>query len=84
MFKMHFPWSTDSKLERPEDVLDPSACDVDLADRVVPLALLLEDIHMMRGRGALTTAHTHDDIVLARDACARVAQRVRGTAGGAV
>ena len=83
LFKIHFPSSSESKLERPEDALDPSVCDVDLADRVFPLALLLEDVHMMRGRGALTTEHTHDDIALVRDACGSVGQRVRRAGGSA-
>jgi hypothetical protein len=56
---------------------------VELTRRVLPLALLLENVHMMGGRLGLSAAHTTADIALLGEACARVARRVREGKGGA-
>ena len=77
LFKLHFPCREDQDLDRPEVVFDPSLCDVALSDRVVQLGMLLEDVHLMRGRGAVSEAHTEADIAAFGEACRRVAQRVR-------
>lgn len=49
-------------------------CDVVLRERVLKLALLLEDVYVMHGLGVLSTAHTEEDIdhlLTAFDAVAR-------------
>lgn len=74
---LHFPYQDDVKLDKPEDVSDPSVCDVTLRKDVLQLALLLEDVHIVNAHGAVTTAHTEADIVLLGEACRRVARRVR-------
>ena len=84
LFKIHFPHRIGQRLERPEDVFDPDRCDAVLSDRVLPLALLLENVHVMRGRGGISTAHTAADVALLGEACERVARRIRVAVGGAL
>ena len=74
---LHFPYKDDVQLDKPEDVSDPSVCDVTLRKEVLQLALLLEDVHIVNAHGAVTTAHTEADIVLLGEACRRVARRVK-------
>ncbi|MFN2108611.1 MAG: hypothetical protein ACK2UI_03030, partial [Anaerolineae bacterium] len=73
----HFPYRADAVLDRPERVFDPSICDVVLSKKVVELALLLENVHFLEGHGAVTTAHTEQDLQLLAEACQRVARRIR-------
>jgi glutamate-1-semialdehyde 2,1-aminomutase len=83
LLMIHFPHRADQRLERPEDLFDPGKCDVELAGRVLPMALLLENVHVMRSRLGLSAAHTVADVALLGEACERVARRVRDSVGGA-
>ena len=74
---LHFPYEIDAVLDRPERVFDPSVCDVVLSKKVVELALLLENIHFLAGHGAVSTAHTDQDLVVLSEACRRVARRLK-------
>lgn len=77
MFMMHFPYQEDAPLERPEDWFDPLLYDVQLSHKVVDMALLLEDVFMLHSHGAISTAHTEDDIDLLGEACRHVARRIK-------
>ena len=61
----------------PEEIHDPEVCDVVLGNRIVQLALLLEDVHVMHGLGSLSSAHTEEDIRLLDAACRRAARTIR-------
>jgi glutamate-1-semialdehyde 2,1-aminomutase len=74
---LHFPHDDAVEFNSPEDVYDPSKCDVVLRDRVLQTALLLEDVHVVHGLGALSTAHTEADLEFLREACRRVARRIK-------
>jgi len=74
---LHFPYDGEAVLDRPEKVFDPSVCDVVLSKKVVELALLLEDVHFLEGHGAVTMAHTEQDLVILSEACRRVARRIK-------
>jgi len=80
---IHFPYQIDRQLNAPEDVQDPTLCDVTLREQALKLALLLENVHVVHGLGALSTAHTEDDIAFLGKACQRVARRFKAhwTAG---
>ncbi len=77
MVFLHFPHKPDTQLRRPEDLFNPSVCDITLSQRVLQLALLLEDVHIVHGHGALSTAHTQADVDVLGDACRRVARRIK-------
>ena len=74
---LRFPYDHDARLERPEDVFNPVVCDVVLGEKALQLALLLEDVHVVPGHGAVSTAHTEADIDFLGKACRRVARRFK-------
>jgi glutamate-1-semialdehyde 2,1-aminomutase len=65
--QVHFPYGAGRSLNCPDEALNPEVCDVTLADRVLRLALLLHDIHVVHGLGACTTAHSEADLVFLLD-----------------
>jgi glutamate-1-semialdehyde 2,1-aminomutase len=77
MATLHFPYHEDSVLDRPENVFDPSLCDVVLSRKVVELALLLHNVHFLAGHGAVSAAHTEQDIAFLAEACSAVARRIK-------
>jgi len=77
LFTVHFPYRDDVQLDKPDVVFDSTVCDVDLGQAVLPLALLLENVHMIKGHGAVSAAHTEADLDFLGDACRRVARRVK-------
>jgi glutamate-1-semialdehyde 2,1-aminomutase len=72
-----FPYDEKQSLDSPDEVNDPSLCDVELRDHLFQLALLLEDVHVVHGGGAVSTAHTEQDIARLGEASRRVAQRIK-------
>jgi glutamate-1-semialdehyde 2,1-aminomutase len=77
MFMLHFPYAEDAQLERPEDWLNPRVCDITLKHQVLDLVLLLEDVYVHHSHGAVSTAHTDDDLDFLGQACRRVARRIK-------
>jgi glutamate-1-semialdehyde 2,1-aminomutase len=74
---LHFPYEEKAVLRKPDDVFDPACCDVVLGRRVAELALLLEDVNVLEGHGAVSAAHSEADIRFLADACRRVARRIK-------
>ncbi len=77
MFMVHFPYREDACLEGPQDWHDPAVCDVTLRHEVLDLALRLEDVFVLHGHGALSTAHLDEDVDLLAEACRRAARRIK-------
>jgi len=77
MFYLHFPFDENARLDRPVDWFDPSVCDVVLGPEVLVLALLLEDVFVLHGHGAISAAHTESDIDSLAEACRRAARRIK-------
>jgi len=73
----HFPYQEGVVLDTPEKVYDPAVTDTALRTNVVGLALLVEDVHVVHGHGAASTAHTDEDMELLKEKCRRVARRVK-------
>jgi len=76
---VHFPYRDDIQLDKPDVVFAPSVCDVALSRTVLGLALLLEDVCIIKGHGAASVAHTEADMDFLGDACRRVAHRVKAS-----
>jgi glutamate-1-semialdehyde 2,1-aminomutase len=74
---VHFPYREDAVLDTPEAVNDPAVCDVVLRSQVLGPAMLLEDVHLVMGHGSAATSHTDDDMELLKDACRKVARRIK-------
>ena len=75
--QLHFPYNAEASLNRPEEVLNPAVCDVQLGEQVLKLAMLVEDVHVAHGLGALSTAHNEKDTARLGDAYQRVARQIR-------
>ena len=77
MVTLHFPNDEGVSMEDPENIFDPSVCDVTLGRDIVTLALLLENVHIAKGHGAASAAHTEEDISFLDRACQQVARRIK-------
>jgi len=76
-----FPYERDRPGDAPEETLNPHQCDVELCNRVLQLALLLEDVHVVHGFGALATTHTEADLARLGEAITRAARRIKRGGG---
>jgi glutamate-1-semialdehyde 2,1-aminomutase len=74
-----FPYDPEHPCKGPEDTLNPHVCDVQLSNRVLQLALLLEDVHAIHGLGSICAAHTRADIAEVEAAYGRAAERIRSS-----
>ncbi len=74
---IHFPYKEETRLLRPEDLFDPAVCDVQLRQEILQLALLIEDVYLVHGHGVVSTTHTQADLDVLKQACHRVARRVK-------
>jgi glutamate-1-semialdehyde 2,1-aminomutase len=74
--RVHFPYREGHKVVRPEDALNPKICDVALSEKVLRVAMLLENVYAMNGLGSISTAHTDEDLSFLREAVRRVARRL--------
>jgi glutamate-1-semialdehyde 2,1-aminomutase len=73
----HFVLDEKHSLTSPDDLNDPSICDVALREPILQVALLCHDIFVVHGLGAVSTAHTDADIARFAEACRRVARRLK-------
>ena len=73
---LHFPLREGHAIRTPEDVLNPELCDGVLSEKVLRLALLLEDVNVVHGLGTLSTEHTEADVRRLGEACQRAAARL--------
>lgn len=73
---VHFPYDGSTELTTPEAVFDPELCDIELREKVLGLALIVEDVHLLLAHGAASTAHTDQDVAFLGDACRSVAERI--------
>ena len=69
-----FPHQEGGDLRSPHDVRNPEICDVELGEEVLQLALLVSDVYTMHGLGAVSTAHTEEDLDILGEAYRRVAR----------
>ncbi len=83
LVRVHFPYSADQPISRPEDALNPIICDVVLSERVLRVAMLLENVNVMFGLGSLSTAHTEADLARVAEAIHRTAYRLKPAFAGA-
>jgi len=73
---LQFPYHADVPMDRPDAINNPALCDVEMRERVAKLALLLEGVFVVHGFGAISTAHTEEDLERAAEACRAVARRL--------
>jgi len=73
---IHFPHEQTTALNTPEAVFDPERCDIELREKILGLALLVEDVHLLLAHGAASTAHTEEDVSFLTEACRSAATRI--------
>ncbi len=74
---LHLPVRPGIVIDSPDVAADPACCMMQVRERILKLALLLEDVYAMHGLGALSTAHSEEDLSQLYAACERVAQRLK-------
>lgn len=74
---VNFPLREDIPLTAPEDVTDPSLCDVALREKALKIGLLLEGVNVVHGLGAISTAHTDEALARTIEAYDAFAKRLR-------
>lgn len=74
---IHFPYDERTQMTSPEAVWDPKICNVDRREKVLKLALLLERVHVVHGLGAVSTAHSEEDVEWLFAACDEAAKRIK-------
>ena len=74
-----FPHDPEHPCKGPEETLNPHVCDVQLSNRVLQLALLLEDVHVIHGLGSICTAHSEADLARVETAYGRAAERIKAS-----
>jgi glutamate-1-semialdehyde 2,1-aminomutase len=72
-----FPFEGDLALDTPEEIKDPQVCDVTLSERVLRLAMLLEDVHIIHGLGTTVLAHEEAHLQRLGEAYRRAARRIK-------
>jgi glutamate-1-semialdehyde 2,1-aminomutase len=72
-----FPHDPDAVFASPEQTKNPDYTDVELTEKVLQLALLLQNVHVVHGLGSVSTAHTERDIARLGEACVSAARRIK-------
>ncbi|MFQ5875867.1 MAG: aspartate aminotransferase family protein [Dehalococcoidia bacterium] len=74
---IHFPYDERTRMTSPEAVWDPKICHVHRREKVLKLALLLERVHVVHGLGAVSMAHSEEDVEWLFQACDGAAKRMK-------
>jgi glutamate-1-semialdehyde 2,1-aminomutase len=80
---VHFPHDDATPVDSPHVTRDPRLYDTVLKERVLQLALLLENVYTLHGCFAACTAHNEADIEFLGDACRATARRIGPYLSGA-
>jgi glutamate-1-semialdehyde 2,1-aminomutase len=62
------------RVESPEQVWNPDICDIELRERAFKLAMLREGFNIFHGYGAISAAHTEEEIQASLDAVEKIAK----------
>ena len=79
MGMIHFLRDGQGRIDNPEKVWNPAVCDVEMREWVLKLAMLNEGVNTLHGLGAVSAAHTKEDIDQCLAALRRVARKLKGT-----
>lgn len=75
---IYFPLRDDFDPRCAEDMTDPRLTDVRLREEGLKLGLLLHDVNVVHGLGAVSAAHTDEDLARVFEACDAFAKRMVG------
>lgn len=77
LFMVNFPYDERTRMTSPEAVWNPRISNLDRRDKILKLGLLLERVHIVHGAGAVSTAHSEEDVEWLFRACEEVAKRIK-------
>ncbi|MCF8108262.1 MAG: aminotransferase class III-fold pyridoxal phosphate-dependent enzyme [Desulfohalobiaceae bacterium] len=72
---LHFLRDTTSRIDSPEEVFNPEVCDQELRGQIFKLAMLLEGYYTFHGYGAVSAAHSEEEIQGSLEAAERIARK---------
>lgn len=72
---VHFMREECERIVSPEQVWDPKVCDVEMREKIFKLAMLEEGFNIFHGYGAISAAHTEEEIQASLDAIERIAKK---------
>lgn len=72
---VHFLRNKVDRVTSPDQVWNPEVCHVDLREKFFKLAMLEEGFNIFHGFGAISTAHTEDEMKKALEAVERIAEK---------
>lgn len=72
---VHFLKDGPERITSPEQVWNPDVCDFQLRDKIFKLAMLNEGFNVFHGFGAISSAHSEEEIQDSLDAVERIAKK---------
>jgi glutamate-1-semialdehyde 2,1-aminomutase len=72
---VHFFNKNVDRITFPEEVWNPEVCDFELREKIFKLSMLDEGFNIFHGYGAISAAHTEEDIQASLDAVERIAKK---------
>jgi glutamate-1-semialdehyde 2,1-aminomutase len=72
---VHFTREKVARINYPEEAWNPAICDFQLREKVFKLSMLNEGFNVFHGYGAISAAHTEEEIQASLDAVERVAKK---------
>lgn len=75
---VHFLKENIARLTSPEQVWNPEINDFEVKEKIFKLAMLLEGFNIFHGYGAISYAHTEEEIQQSLDAIENIARKWRG------
>ncbi len=72
---VHFLRGDCNKVESPEQVWNPRICDIEMREKIFKLAMIQEGFNVFHGFGAISFAHSKQEIQAALDAVERIAKK---------
>jgi len=72
---VHFMREECERIVSPEQVWNPKVCDVEMREKVFKLAMLQQGFNIFHGYGAISAAHSEEEIQASLDAVERIAKR---------
>ncbi len=76
MASIYFPTREDHSIASAEDFQDPRLCDVVLQEQALKLGLLLHNVNIVHGLGAISYSHSDGDLDRVCEACDAFALRL--------
>lgn len=72
---VHFIKEKAEEITSPEEIWNPQVCDIEMREKIFKLAMLKEGINIFHGYGAISYAHTEDEIQESLDAVEKIAKK---------